>query len=382
MGVRVCIDGSIATRRYNGAGAHRYLRSLLPEMERVTRGSEQVRFQVLIPSLAEIEPVPVAQRPGFEWVACPLMRLRQVWKVGQMFTLAANRLKADVAFLPFPAPVYFNGAPLVVTIHDVIPLLFPADFKSPAGLFLQHCFRTSLNRADLILTDSEYSKSDMVSRLGVPAERVVVTYAGFDRGLFGPPSGGPRPEAAALARGSVNRPYILHVGTLQPRKNVVRLVQAYRALRARRKDLDCQLVICGPVAPGSEDVLHLLAEPELRGRVVATGAVPDPDLAALYRGASCYAMPSLYEGFGLPVLEAMASGCPVMSSNRSCLPEIAADAALYFDPESVEEISLAMERLLSDSALRECLSERGLERAKQFSWENCARRTLRALNNL
>lgn len=382
MARKVCIDGSLMAPRYRGVGAYRYLTNLLGELDLASRDGAQMEVHVLVPSLAAIEGGPFKSRSDFKFVPYTLMRAQPLWKFSQMFMLAANRLKADALFLPFPYPIYFKTARLAITVHDLIPLIFPDQFKSARGRMLQHCFRTSLARADLILTVSEHSKADMTSRFGVPPERVVVAYEGFDRELFKPRLAGRSATETALRQRSIDQPYVLHVGRLEPRKNLVRLVESYRALRERRKDLDFQLALCGPAGPGSEELFQLLHEPELQGRVLALGAVPDRDLAALYQGALCCAMPSLYEGFGLPVLEAMASGCPVMSSNRSCLPEIAGDGALYFDPESVEEMSAAMERLLTDSALREQMVERGLARARRFSWEACARTTLAALKNL
>lgn len=378
----ICIDGAFATRRYRGVGTHRYLTSLLEGMERVAGDFDRVRIRVLVPSLAEIDPAPRARRGILEIVPSAAMRVRQVWKLGQGFSIAARRLGGDVAFLPFPAPLYLKMTPVAVTIHDLIPLLFPADFKSAGGRFLQHCFRTSLARADLVFTDSENSKKDMVSRFGIPEDRVVVAHLGIDATLFSRDAVDSSGVQHSFTQYGINRPFALHVGRLEPRKNLVRLVEAFRLLTERRKDLEFQLVLCGRPGPGSEGLFRILREPKLQGRVICTGAVSDRELAVLYRQATCFAMPSLYEGFGLPVLEAMASGCPVMSSNRSCLPEIAGDAALYFEPDSTEQISAAMERLLTDSAVRKQLVERGGRRARQFSWETCARTTLAALLGL
>ena len=380
MAQRICIDGTVASRRYRGMGAHRYLTSLLDEMERTLRDSNQVRVQVLMPSLRDVEQASRTQGQGFEFVSSPLMRLRPLWKLGQACMMTAKRLQADVVFLPFSAPVYFKTARLAVTIHDLIPLLFSDQYRSPSGRFLQHCVRTCLTRADLILTDSEHSKADMVSRFGVAVDRVVVAYIGFDSDLFGPGKNSSNEWGEVVTKYGIRRPYVLHVGRLEPRKNLVRLVEACRLLKDR--GCDFQLVLCGPPGPASEDLLQLIRKPGTEGWALCTGAVPDCDLAVLYRQASCCAMPSLYEGFGLPVLEAMASGCPVMSSNRSSLPEVAGGAALYFDPESVEEMSAVLEKLLTDSVLRETLAKRGLERARSFSWRECARTTLAALTAL
>jgi alpha-1,3-rhamnosyl/mannosyltransferase len=296
--------------------------------------------------------------------------------------LAAKRLRPDVLFLPCPYPVYYKPVRLAIMMHDVIPLLPNYHRHSLRAMVVRHSYSSSLRHADLILTNSEHSKAEMVSVCGIAPERILVTYLGFDPERCQPALADPRERARILGRYGIDAPYILWVGKMEPRKNLLALVQAYRLLLERRKDLAPQLVLCGGQSWGCHNLNRLLREPAYRGRVIRTGVVPNSDLSVLYREAVGFAMPSLYEGFGLPTLEAMASGVPVMSSNRSSLPEIAGNAALYFDPESVEEMCLAMERLLSDGALRQQLVAQGAERVKQFSWESCARATLAALRSL
>jgi alpha-1,3-rhamnosyl/mannosyltransferase len=287
-----------------------------------------------------------------------------------------------VLFLPFPYPIYYKAVPLAIMVHDVIPLLAGIGRRSFRAIFFRQAYSSSLRRADLILTNSEHSKADMVSVCGIAPERILVAYLGFDPDIYQPSLTDARQRAQILIRYGIDAPYILWVGKMEPRKNLVGLVQAYGLLLKHRKDLALQLVLCGGQNWGCENLNHLLREPVYRGQVIRTGVVPNSDLSVLYQSAVGFAMPSLYEGFGLPTLEAMASGVPVISSNRSSLPEIAGNAALYFDPESVEEMSMAMERLLTDAALRQQLVARGRERVKHFSWEACARATLAALRSL
>jgi glycosyltransferase involved in cell wall biosynthesis len=296
--------------------------------------------------------------------------------------LAAKRLKPDVLFLPFPYPIYHKPFRLAIMVHDVVPLLPGFRRHSLRAIAFRYSYSSSLRRADLILTISEHSKADMVSVCGIAPERILVTYLGFDAGMCQSSPTDAHEQARVLGRYGINVPYILWVGRMEPRKNLVGLVQAYGLLLERHKDLALQLVLCGGQNWGCENLNLLLREPAYQARVICTGLVPNSDLSVLYRGALGFAMPSLYEGFGLPTLEAMASGTPVISSNRSSLTEIAGNAALYFDPESIEGMCVAMERLVTDAALRQQLVARGRERVKQFSWEACARATLAALRSL
>jgi glycosyltransferase involved in cell wall biosynthesis len=381
MAQNICVDGLFLSRRYCGTGAHTYTTNLLQQMERLTAQGELVDIRVLVPPADQVGGVGLVDRPGFQLVPCPAMHYEDPWRLG-LFMLAAQRLRPDVLFLPFPFPVPFKPVRLAVMVHDVIPLLPQFRRSSFRSLLFRYSFSSSLAQADLVLTNSAHSKADMISVCGIQPERIVVAHLGFDPDAYKAAPLDDCERKSTLLRYGIDRPYILHVGIMEPRKNLVRLVKAYGALLERRRSLAVQLVLCGEQNWGCEELNRTLHEPAFRGRVIVTGMVPTRDLSVLYRGAVGLAMPSLYEGFGLPILEAMASGIPVMSSNRSSLPEIAGDAALYFDPESEEEIATTMEKLLDDLALRRQLVQGGIERAKRFSWESCARATLAAFKSL
>jgi glycosyltransferase involved in cell wall biosynthesis len=374
----ICVDGVFLGREYLGSGINRYLLNLLRELETITAGTSH-RMQILVESVESVGQDGLIQRAGFELVPCALMHSRRIWHP-LMLGETARRLNSDVVFMPSPGAIGFKPVKLAVTIHDLIPLLFADELGAQGWRQMQRQYLSALRKADLIVTDSEYSKTDMVARFGFPAERIVVARLGLDSKMFRPMPANERLHRL-LSRYGIYRSYLLHVGYWQPRKNLERLVRAYDLLRHRAPDFSFQLVLCGR-RHLSDCLDRLVNELSLDGSVVLTGPVSDDDLTMLYQGASGFAMPSLYEGFGLPPLEAMACGVPVMSSDRSSLPEVVGDAALYFNPESVEEIAAAMERLCGDSALREQLVKRGLERVKQFSWEECARATLAALESL
>jgi glycosyltransferase involved in cell wall biosynthesis len=204
-----------------------------------------------------------------------------------------------------------------------------------------------------------------------------VVYEGYDRALF---HDDPLDRVALhelRARLGIDRPYVLHHGAVQPRKNLPRLIAAYAELLVRNPKLDLDLVLAGPLAwQFEETVAAAKSACSGRGKVILTGALSDHDLSLLLRGAELEVVPSLYEGFSLPMVEAMACGVPTVVSNSSCLPEISGGILRYFDPNSVEEMTASMEEVLRSSDLRAELIGRGRQRARQFSWELCAQQTL------
>jgi glycosyltransferase involved in cell wall biosynthesis len=229
-----------------------------------------------------------------------------------------------------------------------------------------------LRRVDAIITDSECSQRDIAHYLQVPKEKITVTMLAAARHFRVLSQA---ESAPALARAGVAPPYILYVGSLEPRKNLLRLLEAYRLVREWSPRWG--LVIVGARnAWKSTPVAAAVERYGLQDNVTFTGYVPDEDLPALYNGAGLFCFPSLYEGFGLPVLEAMACGAPVVTSNTSSLPEVAGEAALLVDPYDVEAIAAAMQRVLSEPELAEDLRRRGLARAAEFTWERTARETI------
>jgi glycosyltransferase involved in cell wall biosynthesis len=242
-------------------------------------------------------------------------------------------------------------------------------------ILLKGCARFS--RA--IITSSECSKRDIVTHLGVAEEKVVVIHDGCDQSLFNADP----PEMAALAvlltRLGIKKPHLLHHGTIQPRKNLKRLIEAFHLLLANNADLDFDLALAGRRGWDSDDIISAAAKSTGRGRVILTGILDDSELALLIKGASLAVVPSLYEGFSLPMVEAMACGVPTIASNTSCLPEISGNTLAYFDPLSCEEMAACMQTVLRSSELRLRLVQNGIARAREFTWERCARQTMDVL---
>jgi glycosyltransferase involved in cell wall biosynthesis len=218
-----------------------------------------------------------------------------------------------------------------------------------------------------------------VTHLGVPKEKIAVIHDGCDQSLFNTDLPDMTELAALRARLGIEKPYLLHHGTIQPRKNLKRLIQAFHLMLANNADLDFGLVLVGQLGWASDEIVSAAAERSSRGRVILTGLLNDSDLALLIKGASLAVVPSLYEGFSLPMVEAMACGVPTIASNTSCLPEISGDALAYFDPLSIEEIAACMQNVLRDSDLRLRVRQKGIDRAREFTWEHCARQTLAVL---
>lgn len=292
---------------------------------------------------------------------------------------AALRLDLDILHDPCGiAPFLALGGRYkrVTTVHDAVPYLYPETQPLLTRWVFQTLVRASRITADAICTVSESAAGDLTRYAGIPRAKLFVT----PNGATAPPL----PAATwrgALTQLGVRPPYFLYVGALHPRKNIERVAQAFSMLQAEQ--VEAQLVIVGPPSWGAQETLRpLLARARTDTSVRLTGYVSDEALHALYDGARALVFPSLYEGFGLPALEAMAHGTPVITSNTSALPEIVGEAGLLVDPIFPQAIAGAMRQLLGDDDLCRLLSARGLERAKLFSWQKTAQKTLAVYRHL
>lgn len=275
---------------------------------------------------------------------------------------------ANLVHVTYNAPL-FDRCPVVVSVHDVLYRRYPAYFSPRVRLLLNTILPLSIRRARVVLTLSEASRREIEHYYPFARDKIAVV------GLAAGPVASVAPDEAGAAAYSGAGPFILAVGTVQPRKNITRLIEAY--LLARQRGMGgTRLIIVGRSRWQGTEIQRLAAESPYRDDIVFPGYVSDAVVAALYRRCVAFAYPSLAEGFGLPVLEAMACGAPVITSDRSSLPEVAGDAALLVDPTSVQDLSIALERTVRDAALRADLRDRGLRRAAQFSWEQVARETL------
>jgi glycosyltransferase involved in cell wall biosynthesis len=384
--LKVAFDASPLKSRYNHHGIQVYTRNLLDAFRRTTQPRD-IEIRPFLPPDAESISTKFAEGPGFHLRRSSLMRFNRLWRYGGA-TAAAFLDGADMMLNPNGASLPISTLlPTVTVIHDLTPMVMPCFPRRIASL-LRFLLMRSAKSSAAIITVSENSRRDIVRICGVPESKVHVVYEGYDRALFNCAPPEPDLIQQLRLRLGVSRPYILHHGAIQPRKNLPRLIAAYRRMLARNPHLDFALVLAGPLAWQHEETVNAAKADNTdrgknaRGKVILTGALSDPDLSLLVRGASLEVIPSLYEGFSLPMVEAMACGLPTITANSSCLPEISGGVLRYFDPCSIEDIAACMEEVLLSHDLQAELARRGRERAQKFSWDLCAEETLGVLEQV
>jgi len=310
-------------------------------------------------------------RSSFRFAESGLMPSAKLWRLlASSFTV--SRIGADIAYFPAPVNASFSKIPAIVTIYDATVLKSPSQ-TSAKRAFERVIIWNAVRSASKIITLSQNSKNDLMYLYGVPGDRIAVVYLGYDKEIFQSQT---IKELNPATKWKSQNPYIMHHGVIQPRKNLERLIEAYKLVLERDPSMDIDLVLVGPVGWCAEGVLKAAERVSGRGRVIVTGAVSEVRLAELIRGASLCVIPSLYEGFCLPMLECMACGTPTIAAETSCLPEISGGALAYFNPYSIDDMAAAMSKVLYDSALRKQLTEKALHRASEFSWSRTARETL------
>jgi len=309
----------------------------------------------------------------------------------------------DILFIPAHTVPVIRRPSLrtVVTIHDLGFEYLPEYHQFPQKLYLDKMTKYAALCASHLIAVSKSTKADLIRQFKVPEGKVTVVYEGVDRNRFLPPRqlarrrGGVAEEVTKLEteevkeRYNIRGPYILFVGTVQPRKNLRRLIEAFsmitgpaRALHGPGLEGRLQLVIAGRPGWLFDDIYSAPRDFGVEDRVLFLGHVSDKDLSSLYRGAICFCLPSLYEGFGLPVLEAMASGVPVVTANISSLPEVGGEAAIYVDPYDVDSIARGLGEVLGSYGTTRYAGwvRKGFDQLAKFTWERCARETLQVFN--
>ena len=371
--MRIGLDGKVLTLRAGGIGRYaiNLTRAMLAEA-----AARRPDLEFVIFTGPQTCPEVMAEFRG-ACDECFLGAKSSVIRSMALVPAALRRLRVDVFHGMDHVGIPFVGrtAKTVVTVHDVIVLILPETFTARHRLVVRTALARVRRKADRVIVPSRAVKRDVVTRLGVAGDRVAVTPEGCDP-RFRPVRSAGALRAAAAKYGLPPR-YVLAVGTLEPRKNLTTLLRAFARLR-RDGDVDpgLRLVLAGARGWLDEPIFRSVRSLGLEKAVHFPGFIDDDDLPAVYGGAGLFVFPSLYEGFGLPLLEAMACGVPVVTSNVSSLPEVAGDAALLVDPRDVDGLAAAVSRALRDAGLRERLRAAGLARARQFSWQTTARLTL------
>ncbi len=284
--------------------------------------------------------------------------------------LFQDKGKLDVFFSPTHYLPLYVSSPSVVAILDLSYIHFPQLFKKKDLYQLKIWGKYSVKKASKIITISEASKSDIIKYYKAPSSKVAVVYPGIKEM--------DKKRTNIKARYNIEGDYILFVGTFQPRKNIVRLIEAFSEIN----DKNIKLLVIGKKGWMFEEIMKAPDKYGVEDRVKFLDNVPDDDLPSFYSNAQCFILPSLYEGFGLPVLEAMQNGCPVITSKVSSLPEAGGDAALYINPHDSSDIADKIDKVLEDEKLRAEMIRKGYEQVKKFSWEKAARETLDVLESL
>lgn len=361
--LRIALDARLVTYQRGGIG--QYILHLIQELPQLDQDGDYT----ILRSRKERAPL-APSAPGFREVKLwtpPHNRFEQI-----ALPVELARLQFDLLHSPDFIPPWRGRFHRLITVHDLTFLYYPQFLTAESRRYYNDQIERAVRIADHISADSSNTKDDLVRLLGVPPEKVTVVW------LAPNPIYRPLDEAACvpvLARLGLSRGFLLFTGTLEPRKNVTGLLTAYRALCDRKASMP-PLVLAGRRGWLYNEIFQQITKLKLTDRVRFAENLPNEDLIALYNASALFVLPSFYEGFGLPVLEAMACGTPVVCSERGSLKEIAGDAALLIHPDDLEGLADAMAHALEDESLRAQMRERGFANVTRFSWERTARETL------
>ncbi len=374
--MRIWIDGYEANVEQR-LGSSQWAFELLHNLEKIDQKNE---YTILLPS----SPLGDLPKMRSRW-KYKILKPKQLWtKIALPGILYLSREKPDI----FLSPTHYipsfcpSTVKRICTIFDLSFLHFPEMFNKKDLWQLKAWTKFSAENADHIITISNFSKKDVIEQYGVQKEKISMIYPGYNKDNFQYQISNIK-TAEVKKKYKIGDSYIIYIGTVQPRKNLVRLIEAYAKIEE-----DLQLVIVGKITGQDregwkfEEILDAPKKLGIEGRVKFLGFVATDELKHLLSGSLAFVLPSLWEGFGIPVLEAMASGVPVIVSNVSSLPEVVGSAGLLIDPYSVDQIEQAIRTIVSDKKLQQTYSKAGLLQAKKFSWEKTTREVLKVFSKL
>lgn len=375
--MRILFDAHLSDQSVTGIG--RYINKLLAELLAIDKQNE---YHVFIHQCVDDEhPMGLLKAPNLKKYVVPFHgpSLRQHYEIKSF----VKRIEPDIYHHPhFDLPLRIN-IPSIVTIHDLKYIRFKHFFKgSPhlKSLYMREMMKNAAKRAQRIIAVSQYTKDDMVTFLNVNPEKIDVIHHGMNRSSSEIEETNADSQADFIYNSEIKNKYILFVGEKRPHKNISRLIEAYHLARVNH-GISHQLVIVGK-SYTDYDPGDRIRELNLEMDVILLDYVDDGALSTLYKNADLFILPSLYEGFGFPVLEAMQYGVPVIASNVTALPEIVGHAGLLVDPHNVTEIANAIARVLSDEGMRSEIVKNGYQRVKKFTWKQCAEQTLNVYKSI
>lgn len=385
---KIWIDGYEANVKQRlGSGQVAY--QLLLNLEKIDHTND---YTILLPN-EPLEDLP-KERKGWTYM---VIKPSKLWtRIALPLTLARVKEKPDLFLSPTHYLPRFFPVKKIVTIFDLAFLKYPQMYEKKDLFKLTNWTKYSAKAADHILTISQSSKKDIVSEYGIKKEKVTVVYPGYEEKVYFRQKDKEK-ITEVLEKYGILQKYIIYIGTIQPRKNLVRLIEAFSRVdsgpastssQRGESQEGLQLVIAGKTKGEGrqawmfDDILEAPKKFGVSDRVIFTNFVPSRELPYLISGATAFILPSLYEGFGIPVVEAMACGTPVIVSNVSSLPEVVSDAGLLINPNSTDQIEQAIRTISTDSKLREKLSKKGLEQVKKFSWKRMAKRVTQVLEEV
>lgn len=301
-----------------------------------------------------------------------------IWRNSIELPRLTYRQRLDALLVTYTAPLW-SACPVVVAVHDISFVHFPQYFPAHIRQMLAYVVPRSLRKASHITTISEYTKQDLIKHYGISPEKIAVTYLSTSDQFKPMDKGLARQEL--MQKYEIRDKFILAVGNLQPRKNLRRLIEAFAQLK-HEKQIEHKLVIIGKKLWQAHAIFTAVKDANLEAEIIFTGYVPDADLNSFYNAADLFVYPSIFEGFGLPVLEAMRCGTATLTSNITAMPEVIGDAAPMFDPYSVEDIAEKIALFLRDDARRAQIGQQCLQRSAQFSWQKSAGKMLQIFENL
>jgi len=368
-GMKIGLDGRMLTLKLSGIG--RYSLNLCQGLSRLAAAPE---IEIL-PSVQAEVPAGVSRSPRYIsenalWRACFSI---PAWAKDRRLDLYHATNYGAGPLRPMPVP-------WILTIHDLFPITHPEFFPRYFSYRAAWLLRRHISRADWLISDSRFTAEEMAALLGADRQKISVVHCGIDLEFWTPKD--PGLEKQVLESHGLKGPYLLFVGVLNPRKNLLGLLKAFNQLVLENQHLDHRLVLAGASYYKADELLKFVRENRLQDKVIFTGFVRDESLPALYRGATAFVFPSFFEGFGFPALEAQAAGTPVIASNTSSIPEVCSPSTILVDPQKPEEIAQAIHRVLNDSSLRSRMISQGMAFSRKLNWQTTAAETLSVYKKL